>query len=433
MQDVVKRRLSGIKTVPKGWIGLSGVALFVMAGTTLYWRSQSPPTPEPTAPIVTQPVLKTVTALGRLEPKGEVIKVSAASAAGGGNKVDQLLVKEGDRVQKGQVIAVLNDREKRQAALLKAQRAVQVAQAELAKIRAGAKRGEINAQSATVASLKAKQQQQINAASASLRQLEVQKVNEVAAQQATLERAVAERENAAAEAQRYQSLQRQGAISASEWDAKRLALSKAQTTENEARSNLNRIQETLNQQINAARANLQQAQNTAAPDLSAAKANLDSISEVRGVDVQAAQAEVQSALADVAEAKADLEQVYVRAPQSGVVLEIYTHAGESVSSDGIIEMGQTSAMTAIAEVYQSDIQRLRPGQKVNVTSEALSGKLTGTVDWIDSKVRRQTVINTDPSTNIDSRVVEVHVKLDPASSQQAAKFTNLQVQVEVTL
>jgi HlyD family secretion protein len=55
------------------------------------------------------------------------------------------------------------------------------------------------------------------------------------------------------------------------------------------------------------------------------------------------------------------------------------------------------------------------------------------VDWIDSKVRRQTVINTDPSTSIDSRVVEVHVKLDPASSQKAAKFTNLQVQVEVML
>jgi HlyD family secretion protein len=42
-------------------------------------------------------------------------------------------------------------------------------------------------------------------------------------------------------------------------------------------------------------------------------------------------------------------------------------------------------------------------------------------------------VNTDPSTNIDARVVKAHIKLDPASSQKAAQFTNLQVQVEIAL
>jgi HlyD family secretion protein len=431
MQNAVKQKSIDIKSVPRVGIVLGGAALLVMAGTTLYWRSQAPSVTDANPPVTT-PVVKTVTALGWLEPQGEVIKVSAPST-NGGSKVDQLLVKSGDRVQKGQIIAVLNDRDKRQAALLKAQRAVQVAQANLAKVKAGAKRGDINAQVANVASLKAKQQQQINAATASLRQLEVQKANEAASQQATIARAVAEQKNAAAESQRYQSLYRQGAISASEWDAKRLALSKAQTTVNEARSNLSKIQETLEQQINQARANLQQTENIAPPDLSAAEASLDSIEEVRPVDVEASLAEVQSALADVAQARADLEQVYVRSPQSGVVLEIHTRAGETVSTDGIVELGQIQQMMATAEVYESDIQKLRPGQKVKVSSEALPGELTGTVAWIESKVGRQTVVNTDPSTNIDARVVKTHIKLDPASSKKAAQFTNLQVQVEVIL
>jgi HlyD family secretion protein len=68
-----------------------------------------------------------------------------------------------------------------------------------------------------------------------------------------------------------------------------------------------------------------------------------------------------------------------------------------------------------------------------VTSDSLPGELQGTVDWIGSKVLRQNVVNTDPSENIDARVVEVHVRLNEASSQKAAKFTNLQVKVVIEL
>jgi len=97
-----------------------------------------------------------------------------------------------------------------------------------------------------------------------------------------------------------------------------------------------------------------------------------------------------------------------------------------------VEIGQIDRMYAIAEVYQSDIQKIRLGQSVLCTSEAIPEKLKGTVERIDRKVRRQTVINTDPSKNIDDRVIEVHIKLDQASSQIAANFTNLQVQVEIS-
>jgi HlyD family secretion protein len=55
----------------------------------------------------------------------------------------------------------------------------------------------------------------------------------------------------------------------------------------------------------------------------------------------------------------------------------------------------------------------------------------GTVERIGSQVKRQTIVNTDPSSNIDARVIEVHITLNEASSQKAAKFTNLQVQVVI--
>lgn len=152
---------------------------------------------------------------------------------------------------------------------------------------------------------------------------------------------------------------------------------------------------------------------------------------MRPVDVQAAQAEVNRTIAARNQAKASLEEASVRSPIDGEVLYVHTRSGEVVSDDGIVEIGQTRQMQAVAEVYQSDITRIQLGQRVRVTSDAIPGELTGTVEQVGSQVRRQAIVNTDPSTNIDARVIEVHVTLDAASSQKAAKFTNLQVKVVI--
>jgi len=44
------------------------------------------------------------------------------------------------------------------------------------------------------------------------------------------------------------------------------------------------------------------------------------------------------------------------------------------------------------------------------------------VESIGAQVQRQSTVNTDPSENIDARIVEVHVRLDDASSQKAAVY-----------
>ncbi len=79
---------------------LAIAASLVGGGTSVYtvtrFQNQVNQKQEVTASI--QPVVKTVTAMGRLEPKGEVAKLSAATA-NEGNRVDKLLVKEGDRVK----------------------------------------------------------------------------------------------------------------------------------------------------------------------------------------------------------------------------------------------------------------------------------------------------------------------------------------------
>ncbi len=68
------------------------------------------------APTTLFTELKTITALGRIEPKGNVIQLSATTSSEG-SRVEQLLVKEGDRVKAGQVVAILDSRDKLEAAL----------------------------------------------------------------------------------------------------------------------------------------------------------------------------------------------------------------------------------------------------------------------------------------------------------------------------
>ncbi|NJS42202.1 biotin/lipoyl-binding protein, partial [Candidatus Gracilibacteria bacterium] len=134
-----------------------------------------------------------MTSLGRLEPEGEVIEVSASGAAEG-NRIDRLLVKEGDTVKTGQPIAILDSHDRLSAALDRATDQVRVAEANLAKVKAGAKSGEIQAQKATIARLEADRSNEIAAQQAILARLEVDRSTEMQAQQATIARLAAEKQ-----------------------------------------------------------------------------------------------------------------------------------------------------------------------------------------------------------------------------------------------
>ena len=343
------------------------------------------------------PQIKTVTALGRLEPKGELIQLSAPTSAQG-SRVEQLLVKEGDSVKAGRVIAILDTRDTLAAALEEAKGQVRVAEANLAKVKAGAQIGEIEAQRAAIARIKAERD------------------NNIKAQAATVARLEAQLSNAKIEDRRHQMLYQQGAISSSLRDSKRLEFETAQRQLQEAKANEDRIRLAEQQQLREA------------------KATLDRISEVRPVDIEIARAEVNAALAAVKRAQAELDRAYVKAPKDSEVLKIYTRPGELVSSsEGIADLGETSQMYAVAEVYESDINKVRLGQQVRLTSNSLTGELQGSVERIGTVVLRQNVVNTDPSENIDARVIEVKVRLDKESSQKVARLTNLQVKVRIEL
>ncbi|MFE4106637.1 ABC exporter membrane fusion protein [Almyronema epifaneia] len=374
--------LIAIATAVSGAIALYGIA-------QLRQPSQPPAPAEAKADVVEQ-----VTALGRLEPATEVIQVSVPATLGN-DRVAELQVEQGDRVEVGQVIAVLESRDRLQNAVLEAEAQVGVAQAELARVQAGAKVGEIAAQEAEIMRLQ--------------REL----TGDIATQQATIARRQAELKTAEAEYNRYRSLYQSGAISASELAQRQLTLDTSQAQLNEARATQSRSQASLQEQIKQAQATLAQ------------------IAEVRPVDVQAAQAEVERAIAAVKRAEADLAEVYIRAPIAGRILNIYTRPGEVVAGNGIVELGETDQMQVVAEVYQTDISKIREGQTALITSESFTGELRGVVRLIGLQVLQQEVTSGEPGENLDRKVIQVKIRLNPADSQRVANLTNLQVQVDL--
>ncbi len=378
------------------------------------------------------PQIKTVTALGRLEPKDQVIKLSVPTAAQQ-NRLEKLLVNEGDTIHAGQIVAILDSRPRLAAALQQANEQVRVTQAQLQQVKAGAKQGQIKAQQASVAGLTAERETQIEAQQATIARLTAEKETQVEAQKATILELQAQADNAQAEYHRYQTLYQEGAISISQRDSKRLTFATAQQQVAEARANLKRIQQSIGQQLAEAHANLRRIQQSVQQQINQGKATLNQIAEVRPVDIAVAQAQVNNAIAAAKQAGESLQEAYVRSPQDGRVLKIHTRAGELVSSDGIVEIGRTSEMYAVAQVYQNDVNKVRPGQQVLLSSDSLHNELYGTVDWIGWEVQRQDVVNSDPSSNIDARIVEVHVRLDEPSSQKTARFTNLQVKAVINL
>lgn len=147
------------------------------------------------------------------------------------------------------------------------------------------------------------------------------------------------------------------------------------------------------------------------------------------VEVGVAEAAIQAAEARHRRAVAEWNRSIVRAPIKGQVLDVVAHEGELIGLEGIVELGAVEQMVAVAEVYETDIGRVRKDQKATIRSPALEEDLSGRVHWIRPKVEKQDLLGTDPASRKDARVVEVEILLD--DSEPARRLSNLQVEVVI--
>ncbi|WP_418257814.1 efflux RND transporter periplasmic adaptor subunit [Haliea sp. E17] len=157
--------------------------------------------------------------------------------------------------------------------------------------------------------------------------------------------------------------------------------------------------------------------------------NLSRTSATSRVNLDDAIMHLEVSQAELAAARAYLDLTTISAPVRAQVLDIHARPGEQIGTDGVVELGRTDQMYVIAEVYETDIANVHPGQKATISLPALSEPLTGVVEDTELSVSRTDVIGTDPIARTDARVVEVRILLDDSS--RVARFTNMQVEVEI--
>ncbi|NJN72483.1 MAG: HlyD family efflux transporter periplasmic adaptor subunit [Limnothrix sp. RL_2_0] len=309
-----------------------------------------------------------------------------------GERVARLEVVEGDWVEPGRILAYLSNY------------AVQRSRRDLVASRVTELTAQLQADTAAA-------EEQVAQSTAQMAQIDRPQLLQMQAQQAVLEGAEAELASAMTTRDRYRQLYRDGAIAQQDLDDQELVLQQAQARVIQAK-------ETLEQLRRSRETNLQKAQT----DLNYAKAVLIQVKTHSGLE---------SARQELALAESQLEQTLIRSPQTGKILQIFAHPGESLDKQGLLQLGDTRTMYAVAEIYETDVQFIRIGQFATVHSPVFVQPLRGKVAQIGQLIFKNQLTSDDPAARTDTRVVEVKIKLD--ESEAVATLSQLQVDVEIEL
>ena len=163
-----------------------------------------------------------------------------------------------------------------------------------------------------------------------------------------------------------------------------------------------------------------------------AEAVLLTLSGPRDEDLAAARARAASAAAALVKARADAVMSRVVAPIAGTVLKIYARPGDQVGSDGLLDLADLDQLDVVADVYETDVHRLRVGATAAVIVPGDTTRYAATVREIGWQVRRTIQAGTDPIAAVDARTVEVRLALSDAGRAALLRRINMQVQVAIS-
>ena len=87
-------------------------------------------------------------------------------------------------------------------------------------------------------------------------------------------------------------------------------------------------------------------------------------------------------------------------------------------------------MFVVAEVYVSDVPRVREGARATITGEGFTGALTGKVEEILRQASNNQLYPTDALTAADKRVLGVRIRLDDGKKVQHLSNSQVSVHIE---
>jgi HlyD family secretion protein len=330
-----------------------------------------------------------------LEPAGGIINVGPP----GPDRLREIKIKEGDRVAKDQPLAILDSYELREVEVTLAKKQKQEAEQRLART---------------------KKHLQLKRAEAKARFQQLQKQTDLDIQGQKAKIGVLEQQLTLAK-DLYQRMDQAGtSYTQQERDNQQLAIRQATG------------------ELQGARALLEKADY-------AFKTN----PEVFDIQDKEAEAALERAESEIPQAALDdnirlselkLDRAIIRAPVQGTILKSLGRPGELVGTQAVFQMGDTSSMVVLAEVFQTDLDMVRPwfdsGRPVRARmdlnfAEGKKRTFWGTVQRVGQTVLRNSILSLDPRQDVDRRVVEVRNFLDETYVPEAALFIGMDGDVTI--
>jgi len=176
-----------------------------------------------------------------------------------------------------------------------------------------------------------------------------------------------------------------------------------------------------------------------------AQEQLDAAPQTTAVKRQTIDAETKRALAQVPfeslkaakqAAEQKLKDAALVAPVAGRVVKLFSRTGDTLTTLPVLQIADTDNMAVIAEVYETDVARLRKWLAsgpvtaevhARVLGDGNAAALKGTVAGIAPMIAKNSVFALGPREDADRRVVEVEVRLEGESARAVADYVGLQV------
>lgn len=329
---------------------------------------------------------RVVAAQGRLQPGMGIVRLGTSAP----DRIAELLVEEGDWVEKNQLLARLENFAPASSRAKQARQRLENSRKRLAADRAFA-------------------QAKVQEALISIEQCRQPARLEIDAQEARIKQIEAQLEQTRRDVDRIASLSLSVAVSVQQTEKQRVLLTQQENDLTSAQCTLHRLKSQQEINLRAAQA--------AHASARAALAQVESSEDLAILEEAVRLADHELGLTEL------------RAPLAGQVLRIYSRVGESSAQSAVLDMGNTREMYAVAEVYESDVCCVRVGQKARVSSRVFATPLEGTVESVGLAVYRNDVYGDDPMAPADARIIEVRVRLDDSSA--ASRYTNLQISARI--
>lgn len=340
----------------------AGLLLIAAAAGTVYWLNR--------------PVEEGLTLSGRIEG----YETDLGAKVGG--RVASVAVREGDRVQAGQVVARLDDAELRAelaaatASLTAAQQQANQAQLQASVVESQIQEAELNLQQA-----QGNTAGQVSQAEASVATAQAQ----LAEAQARAQEAKSTLRLARTDRDRFATLRQAGAISQQQFDQAQTAFETAGDTLAARRAAV----EAAQRQVSAAQGSLTQAQATQLnPDIRTAQVNrLQTQLAQANSQIDAAQAEVERAQANRDEIAARLDDLDITSPIAGVVTARTVEPGEVIAAGSpVLTVIDLSDVYLRGYIPEGEVGEVRVGQPAQVfLDSAPEQPLAATVTAIDTE------------------------------------------------